>query len=46
MFAAAMAVLLTFLAVAAGVAFYPEARGEAVYQSGGASLDAINIDQG
>ena len=46
MFAAAMAVLLTFLAVAASVAIYPEATGDAVYQSGGATVDASNIDQG
>ena len=46
MIAAAMAVLLTFLAVAASVAIYPEATGDAVYQSGGATVDASNIDQG
>ena len=46
MFAAAMAVLLTLLAVAASVAIYPEATGSTVYESGGATVDASNIDQG
>ena len=46
MFAAAMAVLLTLLAVAASVAVYPQAGGSVVYESGGATVDASNIDQG
>ena len=45
MFAAAMAVLLTLLAVAASVAVYPQ-TGSVVYESGGATVDASNIDQG
>ena len=46
MCAAAMAVLLTFLAGAASVAIDPEATGDAVYSSGGSTVDASNIDQG
>ena len=46
MFAAAMAVMLTLLAVAASVAIYPEATGTVVYEGGGATVDASHIDQG
>lgn len=41
-----LAVLLTLLAVAASVAIYPEATGSVTFESGGATLDASNADEG
>ena len=41
-----LAVLLTLLAIAASVAIYPEATGSVTFESGGATLDASNADEG
>ena len=41
-----LAVLLTLLAIAASVSIYPEATGSVTFESGGATLDASNADEG